>query len=76
MKLRIFILLVVKTVEPVVSPTVPLDGTNIVFSHGKSRVIKIFPPHHKSHTSSFQRHGRASIPLKEFMAACIVINRD
>ncbi len=27
----------------------PLDGTNIVFSHGKSRVIKIFPPLHKSH---------------------------
>jgi len=25
------------------------DGTNIVFSHGKSRVIKIFPPLHKSH---------------------------
>lgn len=25
------------------------EGTNIVFSHGKSRVIKIFPPLHKSH---------------------------
>lgn len=25
------------------------EGTNIVFSHGKSRVIKIFPPMHKSH---------------------------
>lgn len=25
------------------------DGTNIVFSHGTSRVIKIFPPLHKSH---------------------------
>lgn len=30
-------------------PLSPLDGTNIVFSHGKSRVIKIFPPLHKSH---------------------------
>ncbi len=27
-------------------------------------------------TSSFQRHGRPSIPLKEFMTACIAINRD
>lgn len=27
----------------------PFEGTNIVFSHGKSRVIKIFPPLHKSH---------------------------
>src|SRR5205814_4034521 len=25
------------------------EGTNIVFAHGKSRVIKIFPPLHKSH---------------------------
>lgn len=25
------------------------EGTNIVFSHGKSRVIKIFPPLHKGH---------------------------
>lgn len=31
------------------APLSPLDGTNIVFSHGKSRVIKIFPPLHKSH---------------------------
>jgi len=30
-------------------PLSPYDGTNIVFSHGKSRVIKIFPPLHKSH---------------------------
>lgn len=33
-------------------PDAPLsffDGTNIVFSHGKDRVIKIFPPLHKSH---------------------------
>jgi hygromycin-B 7''-O-kinase len=31
------------------APLSPLDGTNIVFSHGKSRIIKIFPPLHKSH---------------------------
>jgi hygromycin-B 7''-O-kinase len=31
------------------APLSLLDGTNIVFSHGKSRVIKIFPPLHKSH---------------------------
>ena len=31
------------------APLSALDGTNIVFSHGKSRVIKIFPPLHKSH---------------------------
>src|SRR5579872_4948287 len=30
-------------------PLSSLDGTNVVFSHGKSRVIKIFPPLHKSH---------------------------
>lgn len=28
-----------------------------------------------SFTSSFQRHGRPSIPLKEFMSACIAIDR-
>ncbi len=31
------------------APLALLEGTNIVFSHGKSRVIKIFPPLHKSH---------------------------
>lgn len=30
-------------------PLSSFEGTNIVFSHGKSRVIKIFPPLHKSH---------------------------
>lgn len=31
------------------APLSSFEGTNIVFSHGKSRVIKIFPPLHKSH---------------------------
>lgn len=30
-------------------PLSSFEGTNIVFSHGKSRVIKIFPPLYKSH---------------------------
>lgn len=31
------------------APLLLLDGTNIVFSHGKSRIIKIFPPLHQTH---------------------------
>ncbi len=31
------------------APLTLLDGTNIVFAHGADRVIKIFPPFHKSH---------------------------
>jgi hypothetical protein len=27
-------------------------------------------------TSDFQRHGRTSIPLKEFISACAAINRN
>jgi len=30
-------------------PLVFLEGTNIVFAHGKNRIIKIFPPVHKDH---------------------------
>lgn len=30
-------------------PLLPLEGTNIVFSYGKQRIIKIFPPLHQSH---------------------------
>lgn len=31
------------------------EGTNIVFSYGKNRVIKIFPPLHQDHRLSNQR---------------------
>ncbi len=31
------------------APILFLEGTNIVFSHGNKRIIKIFPPFHKEH---------------------------
>ena len=33
-------------------PILPLEGTNIVFSYGKNRIIKIFPPVHQDHFAS------------------------
>lgn len=30
-------------------PLILLEGTNIVFAHGNTRIIKIFPPFHKEH---------------------------